>query len=89
MYVSLEMVYLAQSFFLSNDLNLYDEDSDIPAECHSSGASADLGQIQYILSDKTGTLTKNQMVAMEFSINETVYGDQSYFQTDDVIVPRP
>jgi hypothetical protein len=37
MYVSLEMVYLAQSFFVSNDLALYDEETNTPAECHSSG----------------------------------------------------
>jgi magnesium-transporting ATPase (P-type) len=37
MYVSLELVYLCQSYFLCNDLNLYDETTDTPAECHTSG----------------------------------------------------
>lgn len=37
MYVSLELVYLCQSYFLSNDLALYDESTDTPAECHTSG----------------------------------------------------
>jgi phospholipid-translocating ATPase len=74
MYVSLEMVYLCQGYFLSNDLKLYDEDTDTPAECHSSGACADLGQVQYVLSDKTGTLTKNLMVVQQFSIGNKVYG---------------
>lgn len=75
MYVSLEMVYLCQSYFLSNDLNLYDPTSDTPAECHTSGASADLGQVQYILSDKTGTLTKNLMVVKQFSVAKKMYGE--------------
>lgn len=75
MYVSLEMVYLCQSYFLSNDLKLYDETTDTPAECHTSGMCADLGQVQYVLSDKTGTLTKNCMVVKQFSIGDKVYGE--------------
>jgi magnesium-transporting ATPase (P-type) len=37
MYVSLELVYLCQAYFLCNDLALYDETTDTPAECHTSG----------------------------------------------------
>lgn len=40
MYVSLELVYLCQSYFLCNDLSLYDETTDTPAECHTSGRLA-------------------------------------------------
>lgn len=74
MYVSLEMIYLCQSYFVCNDLKLYSEENDTPAECHTSGMCADLGQIQYILSDKTGTLTKNQMVVQEISLARSVFG---------------
>jgi magnesium-transporting ATPase (P-type) len=74
MYVSLEMVYLAQSFFVSNDLTVYDAERDCPAECHTSGMCADLGQVQYILSDKTGTLTKNQMVVQQYSLANKIFG---------------
>lgn len=75
MYVSLEMVYLAQAFFVSNDLSLYDEETDTPAECHTSGMCADLGQVQYVLSDKTGTLTKNQMVVQQLSFGKHIFGE--------------
>ena len=74
MYVSVEMVYICQSYFLNHDLHIYDEITDTPAECHTSGMCADLGQIQYVLSDKTGTLTKNQMVVQNFSIDGLVFG---------------
>ena len=45
MYVSLEMVYLAQSYFITQDLELYDGSTNTPAEVHSSGLCADLGQV--------------------------------------------
>ena len=35
---------------------------DTPLQCRALNISEDLGQIQYVFSDKTGTLTENQMV---------------------------
>jgi magnesium-transporting ATPase (P-type) len=84
MYVSLEMIYLCQSYFVSNDLKMYSEMNDTPAECHTSGMCADLGQIQYILSDKTGTLTKNQMVVQEISLAKNVFGPSLRVAEDEV-----
>eukprot|EP01038_Epipyxis_sp_PR26KG_P013375 gene13375-17935_t len=84
MYVSLEMVYLCQSFFIGNDLKLYDPVLDVPAECHSSGMCADLGQVSYILSDKTGTLTKNLMVVKQYSIADKLYSDDYQSRTAQV-----
>lgn len=74
MYVSLEMIYLCQAYFIQNDLNLYDPVTDTPAECHTSGMCADIGQVQYVLSDKTGTLTKNNMTLRRCSIAGSIYG---------------
>ncbi len=74
MYVSLEMVYLCQAYFINNDLNLYDAETDTRAVVHNSSLTADLGQIQYVLSDKTGTLTKNNMRVKRLSIEGIVYG---------------
>lgn len=61
LYVSLEMVKLGQVYFITQDLELYDEESDKRMECRALNITEDLGQIEYIFSDKTGTLTENKM----------------------------
>ena len=42
---------------LNQDLRMYDEEGDIPAKAKTSNLNEELGQIQYIFSDKTGNVT--------------------------------
>ncbi|KAA8517635.1 hypothetical protein F0562_015109 [Nyssa sinensis] len=70
LYITMELVRLGQSYFMIGDKHMYDCSSDSRFQCRSLNINEDLGQIRYVFSDKTGTLTENKM---EFRI-ASVYG---------------
>ncbi|NXU56235.1 AT8B3 ATPase, partial [Turnix velox] len=75
MYITFEFIYLVNSFFINWDLEMYYADKDIPAKARSTSLNDQLGQIEYIFSDKTGTLTQNVMSFKKCCINGTIYGN--------------
>ncbi|KAK8540268.1 hypothetical protein V6N13_048664 [Hibiscus sabdariffa] len=74
LYVSIEVVKVLQASFINQDLLMYDDDTGIPAQARTSNLNEELGQVDTILSDKTGTLTCNQMDFLKCSIAGTAYG---------------
>ncbi|MFH4975051.1 hypothetical protein AB6A40_001760 [Gnathostoma spinigerum] len=93
LYISVELIKLGQAFFISQDMDLYSEEKDRATECRSLNIPEELGQIQYILSDKTGTLTENQMIFRKCSVNGISYGDdmdikslKNSCKTEDVVI---
>ncbi|XP_020910212.1 probable phospholipid-transporting ATPase VD isoform X2 [Exaiptasia diaphana] len=71
LYVSAEIAKLGQIYFISQDLELYRKDTDQPVICRALNINEDLGQIKYVFSDKTGTLTENKMEFRKCTIGGT------------------
>ncbi|KAK8488068.1 hypothetical protein V6N13_062613 [Hibiscus sabdariffa] len=61
LYISMELVRVGQAYFMIRDTQMYDEASNSRFQCRALNINEDLGQIKYIFSDKTGTLTENKM----------------------------
>ena len=74
LYVSIEIVKVLQSVFINRDLNMYYVEGDKPARARTSNLNEELGQVDTILSDKTGTLTCNSMEFIKCTIAGTAYG---------------
>ena len=75
LYISLEIIRTCQAFFIYSDVEMYYEKIDYPCTPKSWNISDDLGQIEYIFSDKTGTLTQNVMEFKKATINGVPYGE--------------
>uniref|UniRef100_A0A674MDS6 Phospholipid-transporting ATPase n=1 Tax=Takifugu rubripes TaxID=31033 RepID=A0A674MDS6_TAKRU len=73
LYVTVEMQKFMGSFFIGWDLDLYHEETDQKAQVNTSDLNEELGQVEYVFTDKTGTLTENEMQFRECSINGTKY----------------
>ncbi|XP_077216942.1 putative phospholipid-transporting ATPase 4 isoform X2 [Tasmannia lanceolata] len=74
LYVSIEVVKVLQAMFINQDIQMYDEETGNPALARTSNLNDELGQVDTILSDKTGTLTCNQMDFLKCSIAGVSYG---------------
>ncbi|XP_055539760.1 phospholipid-transporting ATPase VD isoform X2 [Wyeomyia smithii] len=62
LYVTIELCKIMQVYHIHNSIDLYDSQTNKRTECRAMNITEELGQIQYIFSDKTGTLTENRMI---------------------------
>ncbi|GAB2272075.1 hypothetical protein Dimus_006894 [Dionaea muscipula] len=74
LYITMELVRLGQSYFMIGDKHMYDSTTDSRFQCRSLNINEDLGQIRYVFSDKTGTLTQNKMEFRRASVYGKNYG---------------
>lgn len=71
--VTLEIVRAFLAHLITNDLDIYDAELQIPSKAQSSNVLDELGRIDYIMTDKTGTLTCNQMELKNLFIYGQIY----------------
>lgn len=69
------MVKIVQSmFYINSDRDMYHPETDTPALARTSNLNEELGMVNTVLSDKTGTLTRNVMEFFKCSIAGVSYG---------------
>ncbi|KAK4096327.1 phospholipid-translocating P-type ATPase [Parathielavia hyrcaniae] len=73
LYVSLEIIKICQMLMLNSDIEMYDAVSDTAARCNTNTILENLGQVGYLFSDKTGTLTENVMRFRKMSVAGTAW----------------
>ncbi|KAI0881871.1 phospholipid-translocating P-type ATPase [Annulohypoxylon maeteangense] len=75
LFVTVEMVKYWHGILINDDLDIYYDKTDTPANCRTSSLVEELGMVGYVFSDKTGTLTCNMMEFKQSSISGIQYAD--------------
>lgn len=76
LFVTVELVKYWHAILINDDLDMYYDKMDTPAVCRTSSLVEELGMVEYIFSDKTGTLTCNQMEFKQCSIGGIQYAEE-------------
>ena len=72
--VSIEIIKYSQAFLMNWDIEMFSKIKERYAQCNSCSLNEELGQIKYIFSDKTGTLTANKLEFTACAIGNEIFG---------------
>ncbi|KAI1082393.1 phospholipid-translocating P-type ATPase [Whalleya microplaca] len=76
LFVTVEMVKYWHGILINDDLDIYYDKTDTPANCRTSSLVEELGMVGFVFSDKTGTLTCNMMEFKQCTISGIQYADE-------------
>ncbi|TFB04608.1 putative phospholipid-transporting ATPase DNF3 [Trichoderma ghanense] len=87
LYISLEVIKIGQLFLLQ-DVDMYDPVTETPMVANTTTILENLGQVSYVFSDKTGTLTENLMRFRKMSVAGVVCIHNMDAQEDEAAAPN-
>lgn len=74
LYVVMEIIKIIQGILVYYDSEIYDDEFKRPTNARTTDLIEELGQVEFIFSDKTGTLTQNNMILKKCYVNKKIYG---------------
>lgn len=74
LYVTLELIKLVQGKLIFFDNDMYDVSTEMASLCRSTDLIEELGQVDFVFSDKTGTLTQNVMELKKCYVSGKIFG---------------
>ncbi len=76
LFVTVELVKYWHGILINDDLDIYYDQTNTPANCRTSSLVEELGMVGFVFSDKTGTLTCNMMEFKQCSIGGIQYAEE-------------
>lgn len=85
LYVSVEVIRYCQSLLIDFDEKMFYSPKDAYAKARTTTLNEELGQVEYVFSDKTGTLTQNLMTFNKCTIAGKIYGEVKDVATGEMV----